>query len=323
MLKEVSSEKQSFLKNFEEYCNQLRRNDLEKLQESVKDCRRQQNALKYVVTLLLIMLVLCVCLLSDSAVVFVLTCAAVLVAIYMSSKIYKDCMDKNHLFLDFIFSYFKNFENLKEQGGFVVYRALSQSELFGKKFAFDSEDCFIAQVDHKRVLITEASVNLRGYLILVMEMENKYYRPTMAPREGKIFKFIYKNKMIDVSFGESNIYEPINKVAYTDIAQNKKLFYKPFWDNFEKLKDSVFGLYANMAFFEDKLVFVLREKTNLFEPVKFNMKVPTIDQLGEVAWQIQTIISFSDLYDEQREVLLDFAKENDLDYKEITSNRFV
>lgn len=322
MLKELSREKQSFLKNFEKYCNQSRRNDLEKLQELVKDCRKRQSTLRCVLGFLLVLLAVCICF-SLHYFIFAVLLFCALVGAHLGSVISKDCMKINHLFLDFIFSYFKDFENLKEQGGFVVYRALAQSELFGKKVGFASEDCFIAQVDHKRVLITEARVNFKEYTILVMEIENKYYRPTMSPREGGIFKFVYKKDMVEVSFGENYTYALVDNVAYKDVSKNKKLFYEPFWNAFEKFKHSVFGVSADMAFFEDKLVLALRENTNLFEPVGYNLKVPTVEKMGEIAWQIQAIISFSDLYDEQRDVLLEFAKENDLDYKEITSNRFV
>ena len=77
-----------------------------------------------------------------------------------------------------------------------------------------------------------------------------------------------------------------------------------------------------MAFFEDKVVLALREDTNLFEPVKFDMQMPAVQKLSEIAWQIQSIIKFADFYDEQRDVLLKFAQENKFDYKEITSHRF-
>lgn len=301
--------------------------------EELKSVRQeQQKQLKYIIVFLFIVAVLC-CLaafyykevlnlrtLSYGIALFLVLALACIFPAY--SEMCRTHTKMNHCFLDLILSYFTGFKNLKEEGGFIVYRALKQSELFGKEIKFNSEDCFIADVCSKHVLITEATINLKEYLIMVLEVENKYFRPTMAPREGGIFKFVYDGKMIDVSFGENNAYKPIAKVSYNDIAENKELFYEPFWNAFEGLKQNVLGSSVVLAFFEDKLVLAIREDTNLFEPVQFDMQAPTSEVLDEIAWQIQSMVKFADLYDEQRDLLLKYAKDNKLDYKEITSHRF-
>lgn len=343
MQKKVSNVKQRFFDNFEKYCQQSLSDTLKKVQELKVERQKTQHQLKYVFAFLVIPVILCgyfAVLFYDGtldveaaskgfmATYFVpLLVAALTFGLFMKvvqlySKMHELYMKMNHLFVDLIISYFKNFEDLREQGGFIVYRSLEQSELFGKKIKFDSEDCFVANVDTKRVLVTEANVNLKDYLIMVLEVENKFFRPTMAPREGGIFKFSCNEQKIDVSFGENKSYMPITSVSYEDIAQTPKLFYVPFWVVFEELKQSVLGASVEMAFFEDKLVLALREDTNLFEPVKFDMQMPAVQKLSEIAWQIQSIIKFADFYDEQRDVLLKFAQENKFDYKEITSHRF-
>lgn len=332
MKKAVSSEKQCFLEDFKKYYTQSLPNILKTEEELKSERQVQQKKLNRIGISLFVLAILCCFVafcykevlslrtLGYGVVLFLVFALACILPTYI--RMNKTHTKMNHCFLDLIVSYFTDFENLKEEGGFAVYRALKQSELFGKDVKFSSEDCFITNVSAKHVLITEATVNLKEYLIMVLEVENKYFRPTMAPREGGIFKFIYDGKMIDVSFGENNAYKPIAAVSYEDIAKNKELFYAPFWNAFEELKQNILGSSVELAFFEDKLVLAIREDTNLFEPVQFDMQAPTSEVLDEIAWQIQSMVKFADLYDEQRDLLLKYAKDNKLDYKEITSHRF-